>query len=102
MDGAQHKNGESFSTGFLSMSTVRCTRNATMPGKNLRGVWKNERILSEAHKWKMILARIIHIVVFLGERGLPFRGSSQRIGDIHNGDFLGLIELLAHYDPILQ
>ena len=73
-----------------------------MPGKNLRGVWKNERILSEAHKWKMILARIIHIVVFLGERGLPFRGSSQRIGDIHNGNFLGLIELLAHYDPILQ
>ena len=47
----------------------------------------NERILSEAHKWKMILVRIIHIFVFLGERGLPFRGSSRRIGDIHNGNF---------------
>ena len=55
-----------------------------------------ERILSEAQKWKMILARIIHIVVFLGERGLPFRGSSQRIGHIHNWNLLGLIELLAH------
>ncbi|XP_063613032.1 zinc finger MYM-type protein 1-like [Penaeus indicus] len=62
----------------------------------------DDRILSEAHKWKQILARIIHVVVFLGERVLPFRGSSQRIGDIQNGNFLGLIELLAHYDPVLR
>ncbi|XP_037775590.1 uncharacterized protein LOC119572557 [Penaeus monodon] len=62
----------------------------------------DDRILSEAHKWKQILARIIHVVVFLGERGLYFRGSSQRIGDIHNGNFLGLIELLAHYDRVLS
>ena len=59
-------------------------------------------ILSEAQKWKKILARIIDVVIFLGERGLPFRGSSQRIGDVHNGNFLGLIELLSHYDPLLQ
>eukprot|EP00112_Aurelia_sp_Birch-Aquarium-sp1_P011535 Seg2424.4 transcript_id=Seg2424.4/GoldUCD/mRNA.D3Y31 product="Zinc finger MYM-type protein 1" protein_id=Seg2424.4/GoldUCD/D3Y31 len=59
-------------------------------------------ILSEAQKWKTILARIIDVVVFLGERGLPFRGSSQRIGDIHNGNFLGLIELLSRYDPLLR
>ncbi|XP_037797777.1 zinc finger MYM-type protein 1-like [Penaeus monodon] len=38
----------------------------------------DDRILSEAHKWKQILARIIHVLVFLG-----------------------LIELLAHYDPVL-
>ena len=62
----------------------------------------NERILSKPHKWKMILAIIIHIDIFLGERGVPFRGTSQRIGDIYNGNFLGLVELLAHYDPILQ
>ncbi|XP_037775589.1 uncharacterized protein LOC119572556 [Penaeus monodon] len=47
----------------------------------------DDRILSEAHKWKQILARIIHVVVLFGERGLHFRGSSQRIGDIHNGNF---------------
>ena len=33
---------------------------------------------------------------------MPFCGSSQRICDIHNGKFLGLFGLLAHYDPILQ
>ena len=62
----------------------------------------NERVLSEGQKWKKILTRIIDVVVFLGERGLPFRGSLQRIGDIHNGNFLGLIELLSHYDPLIQ
>lgn len=59
-------------------------------------------IPSEAQKWKRILARIIDVVVFLGERGLPFCGSSQRIGKIHNGNFLGLIELLSYYGPLLR
>ena len=48
------------------------------------------------------MKRIIDVVIFLGERGLPFRGSSQRIYDLHNGNFLGILELIAHYDPFLQ
>ena len=59
-------------------------------------------ILSEAEKWKKLLTRIIDVVIFLGGRGLAFRGSSLRIGDVHNGNFLGLLELLAHYDPLLD
>ena len=45
---------------------------------------------------------IIDVVLFLGERGFAFRGSSQRIGDRRNGNFLGLIELLSHYDEVLR
>ena len=48
------------------------------------------------------MKRIIDVVLFLGERGLAFRGSSQRIGDPHNGNFLGIIELVSRYDPVLQ
>ena len=59
-------------------------------------------LLSEAARWKLSLERIIDVVLFLGERGLSFRGSSQRIGDLHNGNFLGLLELLSHYDPLLR
>ena len=61
-----------------------------------------ENILSEAAKWKKLLTRIIDVVVFLGKRRLAFRGSSLRIGDVHKGNFLGLLELLAHYDPLLE
>ena len=61
-----------------------------------------ENVSSEAEKWKKLLSRIIDVVIFLGQRGLAFRGSSLRIGDVDNGNFLGLLELLAHYDPIVE
>jgi len=50
----------------------------------------------------MLLQRILDVVMFLGERGLAFRGDSEKIGDTHNGNFLGIVELLARYDPLLQ
>ena len=56
----------------------------------------------ESEKWYNILKRIIDVILFLGERCLAFRGSSQRIGDSNNGNFLGMIELLSHWDPILK
>ena len=56
----------------------------------------------QSTKWSNILKRILDVILFLGERGLAFRGSSQRIGGVDNGNFLGLIELLSHWDPILK
>ena len=59
-------------------------------------------IKAESEKWYNIWKRIIDFTVFLGERGLAFQGSSQCIGDSNNRNFLGLIELLSHWDPILK
>ena len=55
----------------------------------------------QVEKWQSILKRILHVVLFLGERGLAFRGSIERIGDSRNGNFLGLLELLAKFDSLL-
>eukprot|EP00795_Rhopilema_esculentum_P000983 gene983-10755_t len=49
-----------------------------------------------------VTAANLDVVMFLGERGLAFRGDSEKIGDTHNGNFLGILELLARYDPFLQ
>ena len=48
------------------------------------------------------LKRIIDVTLFLGDRGLAFQDSSQRIGDTNNGNIFGLIELLSHCDTILK
>ena len=46
--------------------------------------------------------RIIVVSQFLGDRGLSFRGDTDAIGDIHNWNFLCIIELISHYDPALR
>ena len=35
-------------------------------------------------------------------KGLPFRGVTEKLGDPHNGLFLGLCEFLARYDKVLE
>ena len=53
-------------------------------------------------KWCNVLKHIINVVLFLGEPGLAFSGSSQRIGDPSNGSFLDLSEQLSTCDPMPQ
>ena len=50
-----------------------------------------ENIKSNMDKWKKILHRILDVTLFLGERGLAFRGKSQLVGDPKNGNFLGVL-----------
>lgn len=48
-----------------------------------------DQITTEAQKWREILKRILHVIIFIGERGLPLRGDNCLIGDANNGLFLG-------------
>lgn len=64
---------------------------------------QNQQLLEqEARHWKNVLERIISIVQYLSERNLAFRGNVDRLFQPHNGNFLGLVELLAKYDNVLQ
>lgn len=57
---------------------------------------------TEAEKWCNILKRILDVFLCIAEKGLAFFGNNSKIGDIHNGYFLGIIELLSKYDPVLN
>ncbi|XP_065658523.1 uncharacterized protein LOC136083043 [Hydra vulgaris] len=37
----------------------------------------------------------------LASRGLSFRGSNEIVGSVHNGNYLGCLELVAEFDPLL-
>ncbi|XP_004212075.2 zinc finger MYM-type protein 1-like [Hydra vulgaris] len=60
----------------------------------------NDNIKTEVERWRQILRRVLDVILFLGERGLAFRGDSHLIGDLKNGNFLGII--FGHYDSILH
>lgn len=55
----------------------------------------------ELQYWRDVLQRVVSIIKFLAERGLAFRGSNEVFGSASNGNYLGIMELLAEYDPFL-
>ena len=55
-----------------------------------------------AKYWREVLRRIVAVIKFLSVRGLAFRGDNELLGSSGNGNYLGLIELLAEFDPFLK
>ena len=82
-------NGESVSAEGI--------RNSSTIDKREMNIFFNERRF-----WRNVLERLIDIALFLSERNLAFRGSEEVLGSPHNGNFLGIFELLARRDPILE
>ena len=53
----------------------------------------NQRlILNEKERWRNVLQRIVVIILYLAKHNLAFQGSSDRLFEPHNGNFLGLVE----------
>jgi hypothetical protein len=59
-------------------------------------------IQSQQDKWERVLAGILRVILFMAERGMAFRGTTEHIGDRTNGNFLGLIELCSTFDDLLK
>ncbi|XP_051165718.1 uncharacterized protein LOC127284365 [Leptopilina boulardi] len=60
-----------------------------------------EQATEVARYWRKVLKRVVGTVKFLVERGLAFRGLDEIIGSPNNGNFLGIMELIAQFDPFL-
>lgn len=52
--------------------------------------------------WKDVLQRVITVITFVCERGLALRGENETIGSPRNGNYLGILELIAEYDDFLK
>ncbi|CAN1168170.1 Zinc finger MYM-type protein 1 [Linum perenne] len=91
-------------------TSLEHVRNMTTWFELRLGLQKNQTIDKVAQKqfekekdhWKKVLLRIISIVKFLAKHNLAFRGSNEKLYESSNGNFLGLVEMLAEFDPIIQ
>lgn len=59
-------------------------------------------ISRERAHWQSVLTRIIAAVQYLSEHNLAFRGTNAKLYEENNGNFLGLIEMVAKFDPAMQ
>jgi len=61
-----------------------------------------EHFKKERDYWKEIICRLISLVKFLTKHGLAFRGSNEKLYQKSNEIFLGLIEVLEEFDPVMR
>ncbi|XP_004212877.3 zinc finger MYM-type protein 1-like [Hydra vulgaris] len=61
-----------------------------------------EQYRQECAYAKSVLERVVSVIKFLAERGLAFRGHTEILGSSSNGNFLGILELIAQFDPFLS
>lgn len=56
---------------------------------------------AEVTHWNNVLRRLLIIVKFLGTQSIAFRGTSDRLYELDNGNFLKLVEAIAQFDLVL-
>ena len=52
--------------------------------------------------WRSIIHRLIETVIFLSGRGLAFRGDNETLSSKNNGNYLGCLELISKFDPLMS
>jgi hypothetical protein len=60
------------------------------------------QFLEQLTYWREVLKRVVATVKSLASPGLPFRGHDEKLGSLHNGNYLMTLELIAEFDPFLS
>lgn len=61
-----------------------------------------KHLVTETAYWTEVLKRVVVVVKLLAERNLAFRGSEEIFGSPRNGNYMGVLEAIAKFDPFLE
>ncbi|XP_076937636.1 uncharacterized protein LOC143605379 [Bidens hawaiensis] len=61
-----------------------------------------EQFKKERDYWVQVLLRIVALVKFLAKNNLAFHGTKEKLYQKGNGNFLGLVEMLEEFDPVIK
>jgi len=95
---SHHENSETHLNNFEKWKTLklRLELNETIDDAHQ----KNRDL--ETKKWNDILHRLLDITMFLAKQNISFRGHKEHEFSENKGNFLELVELISHYDPVLR
>ncbi|XP_066337766.1 uncharacterized protein [Miscanthus floridulus] len=99
--GQRLKEHETSADHVLSMTAWYELRNRLQTDQTIDKAAQRQ-LEKEKDHWRKVLFRIVGIVKFLAKHNLAFRGSNSKLYDDSNGNFLGLVEMLAEFDPVIQ
>lgn len=95
------KDHEKTADHLANMTSWRTLHQRLVAGKTIDAV-NQELFVNEVNRWREILKRLVAIVVHLAERNLAFRGHSEKLYEPGNGNFLGQVQLMAQFDPVMR
>ncbi|XP_074337195.1 uncharacterized protein LOC141674385 [Apium graveolens] len=61
-----------------------------------------EQIKKDNEHWKQVMIRIIAIVKRLAMNNLAYRGTTEKIFEDSNGNFLGFLESISEFDQVMK
>ncbi len=87
-----HENNRVHRDCYFKWKNLQCSERAAS-GINIQ---MQRELHSEIERNKALLQRLLDVTLHLASRNVPFRGKTKDLGDVHNGNFLGTLELLSH------
>ena len=93
----EHENSSDYQRAFKEWKMLEMTLNK---GKTLDNKLQ-EQTREERQVWRQLLRRLLDVVKFQMKQNLPFRNQREDTYSSNKGNFIGLVELMSQYDPVL-